>query len=323
MDALRNIGASLKPSQPLPGLAAGLPREAQALWASFDRLAETDPEEYKRLTSKILSEAAAAAAAPPPPPRGLVPTPGFCVCARVRALLPPVLSSPSSPAAARPPRQPRPTWLAAGTAVFVNACSHERVDAPRTEDGQTAPVAARMLSLQDLLCLNIPLIVAPLRRAAGAGAAVDVLTHPWVQSAATREPVFRREFATFVLAAVADEFCVEWEGAWEEAAGGARYRGGAPEDGVPVPYEPPRAAQSVAEALGVSGKGRVAGRAGGRRAAAAAGAGTAAAGATFLRRCAPPRESTAAEAAAAAVAAAVAVLPAPPPSMPRRGWAAS
>jgi hypothetical protein len=85
---------------------------------------------------------------------------------------------------------------------------------------------------------------------------VDVLTHPWVQGAATREPAFRRELTAFLLAAVADEFCVEWEPGWSEAAGGARYKGGAPDDGAPVPYEPPRATQSVADALGVGGGAR-------------------------------------------------------------------
>ena len=249
---------SLRPSSASPG-AAALPKEAAALWASFDRLAASDPAEYDRVTARLMAEAAADRSPPAPPP-GYTPTPGFCVWALLRALLPPLLTAPAA-AAPRPPRLPRPPWLQVGARVYVNVCSHAAIEPPTTEDGKPAPPRGGALSLRDLFNLNIPLIVAPARRVteggggegAAAAAAVDVLCHPWVLEACAREPAFRKEYVAFALRAVADEFCLQLGEDWVEGArGGAKYRGGAPEDGTPVPYVPPsRAPATAAEALGV------------------------------------------------------------------------
>jgi hypothetical protein len=256
-----------------PNLTA-LGSQAGEIWRLLDRMAEEDPEAYRRFVEEQVKTAKAegvgggggggggggSAGAGASGRDAVTPSAGLCVSVAVAGVRPRDDGVVRPAALARPPP---PADLRAGDVLYVNVVTHPGVGRPKDDRGREVADdgpggAPALLPTADLLNLEIPMAVGDVRRVPPAGDgkasssmpaawAVDVLVNPWVVAAARRDAAFRREFAAFVSATAGEEAGVNLVGrGGQPGAGGVRqeaqdYVGGVRGSGTPVPFPAARA----------------------------------------------------------------------------------
>lgn len=239
-------------------------------WSMLDKMASTDPDAYKeyirgQMEADLANRTGRRIIMPTPAycVKAVIAavTPAGTATAAVKAA--------AAAGVQLPPRKPLHADVKPTQPLFVNVCSHDAVAAPTGPtgssvlDGEKGRKAGgpppKDLPLDQLLNLQVPIIVGVVRPIRGTGAcvllpagrvgasnaqcrpssacaartewAVDVLVHPWVVRAATRQPAFASEFSAFAARCAADELGVEFAGDGPARVDKFDYAGGNPKVG--------------------------------------------------------------------------------------------